>query len=121
MPERAGIKYHVLCIEWVTQWKKYVDYEKVIGKKEEMKQEEGEELAQNFHHHDNLHNDEAKPGSEEIHPGILNSDPQKNAIRIGSEIPWLSHDDMDNIQIKTSCKCDEDFVILTDEAWNYLY
>ena len=28
---------------------------------------------------------------------------------------------MDTIQIKTSMKCDEDFILDTDEAWDYLF
>lgn len=28
---------------------------------------------------------------------------------------------MDTIQLKTSLKCDEDFILVTDQAWDYLF
>ena len=31
MPEREGIRYHVISMQWVAQWKRYVDYERVCG------------------------------------------------------------------------------------------
>jgi len=40
---------------------------------------------------------------------------------VGNEIPWLKHDKLDNIQIKTSCKLDEDFIIVDDQTWDYLF
>lgn len=27
MPERAGIKYHVITMEWFNQWKQYVGFD----------------------------------------------------------------------------------------------
>jgi hypothetical protein len=36
-------------------------------------------------------------------------------------VPWLSQDGVDTIQIKTSLKCDEDFILVSDEAWEYLH
>lgn len=63
LPEKEGIRYHVIAMPWVTQWKKYVDYERVCGlaTKEESKAStntpgttsEGDpdaQLTQNFHH-----------------------------------------------------------------------
>jgi len=29
MPEKAGIRYHVISMDWFQQWKSYVDYDKV--------------------------------------------------------------------------------------------
>jgi len=64
MPEREGIRYHVISMQWVAQWKRYVDYERVCG----VTQEESKTgtttqasterevdtadaaLTQNFHH-----------------------------------------------------------------------
>ena len=31
MPEREGIRYHVISMQWVALWKRYVDYERVCG------------------------------------------------------------------------------------------
>ena len=31
MPEKEGIRYHVISMRWITQWKRYVDYERVCG------------------------------------------------------------------------------------------
>ena len=28
MPERAGIRYHVVSMEWFNKWKAYVEYDK---------------------------------------------------------------------------------------------
>ena len=58
-----------------------------------------------------------KPGSEELYPGAINTEEQRAALNV--EDPWLKHP-TDNIQIKTSCKEDEDFTLLSDPAWNYL-
>lgn len=41
-------------------------------------------------------------------------------MSIGEE-PWLKHDTLDDIQLKVSLKEDEDFVLLSDPAWIYLY
>jgi len=31
MPEKEGIRYHLISMQWVTQWKIYVDYERICG------------------------------------------------------------------------------------------
>ena len=59
-----------------------------------------------------------KPGTEETYPGPINSEEQLAALNV--EDAWLKHPS-DNIQIKTSCKEDEDFVLLSEEAWKYLF
>ena len=41
LPEREGIRYHVISMQWVAQWKIYVDYERVC----EIKKEETKEIS----------------------------------------------------------------------------
>lgn len=37
LPDREGVRYHVISMQWVTKWKEYVDYERLIGSIEECK------------------------------------------------------------------------------------
>jgi hypothetical protein len=37
MPEKEGIRYHVISMQWINKWKIYVDYDKQFGSKEESK------------------------------------------------------------------------------------
>jgi len=32
MPEKEGIRYHVLSMDWVNKWKIYVNYDRLYGK-----------------------------------------------------------------------------------------
>ena len=58
---------------------------------------------------------ETTESAEDGHPGFINSAEQLEKLNIDNE-PWLKHNS-DNIQIRTSCKEEEDFVILPDTAW----
>ena len=35
MPEKEGIRYHVISMQWINKWKIYVDYDKQFGSQEE--------------------------------------------------------------------------------------
>ena len=59
-----------------------------------------------------------RPGTEESHPGSINNEEQLEALN--ETEAWLKHPN-DNIQIKTSCKEEEDFILLPEEAWKTLY
>jgi hypothetical protein len=73
MPEKAGIKYHILCMEWVKDWKKYVDYDNVIGNKEDTKKGGDEDIVQRFHQQsENPQSTGDKRESEDLYPGIMN-------------------------------------------------
>jgi hypothetical protein len=37
LPDREGVRYHVISMQWVTNWKMYVDYERQFGSIEESK------------------------------------------------------------------------------------
>jgi hypothetical protein len=52
------------------------------------------------------------------HPGPMNTEKQLEALC--EQEAWLKHP-KDNVQIKTSCKEDEDFVLLPDSVWTYLF
>ena len=65
--------------------------------------------------------DEEKPtpalpiGSMELHPGFINT-PEQILKLNNVEDPWLKHTS-DDIMIRTSCKEDEDFILLPQPAW----
>ena len=103
MPEKAGITYHVITMEWFMSWKQYVG---IQNNEEETKEASIKQEEQT---------------QEMRHPGRINSEPQLDKIKVGSEVAMLSHDQLDNIQIKTSCKLDEDFIVVNDQTWNYLF
>ena len=53
MPEKEGIRYHIVSMQWVTKWKIYVDYERICGKSiEESKGTQEDQLTAKFHHVD---------------------------------------------------------------------
>ena len=55
------------------------------------------------------------------YPGPINESEDFEKLLV--EEPFLKHPlfEEDNFHFKTSCKEDEDFIILNEEAWHYLY
>ena len=61
-----------------------------------------------------------KTGSvEAVHPGPINNEEQVQKLQIENE-PWLKHS-ADSVQMRTSCKEDQDILLLPDLAWKYLH
>lgn len=119
LPEKAGEVYHVVSMEWFAQWKAYTDYIQVM--KTEMinggtPQGTEEAVAAVKDSVDGSKNLPA--GSEALHPGPINNTEQLE--KLDETEQWLKHN-LDTIQIKTSCKEDEDFVLLPDAAWKLLF
>jgi hypothetical protein len=116
MPEKVGEIYHVVSMEWILQWRAYVDYKSTIPQDTVDKLIPGEG--------DGATEKQGKPGTEETHPGEINSKEQLEKLEIVNE-PWLRHSGdnqyRDNSHLKTSCKEDEDYVLLNDNTWKYLY
>lgn len=52
------------------------------------------------------------------HPGPMNT--EKQVEQLCEQEAWLKHP-KDNVQIKTSCKEDEDFVLMADAVWTFLH
>jgi hypothetical protein len=50
MPESAGLRYHVISMDWFNSWKQYVEYDKHF--KEESKTMK-DELSEGFNQHHN--------------------------------------------------------------------
>lgn len=65
-----------------------------------------------------LHKDSEE---KKVYPGEINDEEEFNKILIDE--PFLRHpnDEVNNKHIKTSAKEEEDFVILPDDAWKYLF
>ena len=47
MPERAGIRYHVVSMDWFNKWKAYVEYDKEEESKSKKEDEISREFSQN--------------------------------------------------------------------------
>ena len=47
MPERAGIRYHVVSMDWFNRWKAYVEYDKEEESKSKIEDEISREFSQN--------------------------------------------------------------------------
>ena len=60
-----------------------------------------------------------KPATLEAHPGIINSADQIEKIQVENE-PRLTHKD-DTVQLRLSCKEDQDFVLLPKAVYMPLY
>ena len=95
MPETAGLRYHVISMEWFNSWKQYVEYDKHF--QEESKKTKKDELSEEFNQHHNSQKQVTDAVQEPQHPGIINSDLQLDKIKTGPEVPMLSHDKLDDI------------------------
>lgn len=111
MPMEAGELYYVVSMEWYLQWKHFTDYSNSIDGDTPM----GTSTTDN--------GVEAKvvgtPGTIEAHPGVINNKEQIEKLQIENE-PWLKHIS-DTVQLKLSCKEDQDFVLLPEAVWKVLH
>lgn len=139
IPEKAGEKYHIVAMDWYRKWKAYSGWDKVkisgmngiVG----MDTPDGDENTKstNYYDEDNVngvssddfqHKLQIDNNNENVqvkYPGPMNETPGFDKIVINE--PYLQHPEsaVDKYQLKLEAKEDEDFVILPDAAWHYLY
>lgn len=68
-----------------------------------------------------IHKEAALEETKREHPGAINNDEELEKILINEAFLRHPNDDFNNSHIKTSMKEDEDFVILSDDTWEYLH
>lgn len=104
-------------MNWFEKWKNYTGYDKVhLASETATNAETDNELVDEL---EKLH--VHKEADTKELPGEINDENDLEQMLLDD--PFLKHpnDYFENRYLKTSLKEDEDFVILPEEAWQYLY
>ena len=121
LPEQENLVYHIVVMDWWTKWKKYTGYDQIKLDCDEITPGETQNTESTVQ--DDLSNLQLHKESDEkkVYPGEINDEEELTKILIDE--PFLRHpnDEVNNKNIRTSAKEEEDFIILPDDAWKYLY
>eukprot|EP00347_Sterkiella_histriomuscorum_P019890 403339921 len=119
LPEEEGIKYHIISQLWFNKWLQYTFQEipNMIGDTQIEDQMTTLKLED-----DKTEQEEVQKDANINHPGPINSLEDLKEITVQDQFLQLKSENQEQeFQIKQTCLEGKDFLIVSDDVWNYLF